>query len=236
MEESLKKNFNKFVKYLVNYVHRDGINEFVNWLTTTDIATAPASTKYHMSVPGGLVQHSLNVFYRLIKIINMEYPDQEECPYSKETLALVSLLHDISKVNFFEVSTRNVKNPETGLWEQHPYYATREENNRLIFGCHEENSVYILQKFFKLTYDEAMAIRWHSGACYSNDSRSVGDSMNAFRHCNLAIYLNMADTLASCIDEEPDVVNFDFFNDKSKQTEEESTDEQESTDSTEETF
>ena len=224
MEELTKKNFNKYAKYLVSYIKRDGINEFINWLITTDAAIAPASTRYHMSVEGGLIQHSLNVFYRLIKIINMEYPNQEDCPYSKETLALVALCHDVAKFNFYEVQMRNVKNSETGAWEKVPYYTTRDENNRLIFASHEENSLYILQHFFKLSYDESMAIRWHGGAFSSSDYRNSGETMNAFRHCKLAVYLHMADTMASCIDEATDVKNVNYFNEKLEDDTEESVD------------
>lgn len=205
------KNYAKFVKYLKSYINRDGIDRLINWLNESDMAIAPASTKYHMSEPGGLVQHSLNVFYRLINIINMEYPNQDDCPYSKETLALVALLHDISKVNFYEISSRNVKNPDTGVWEQVPYFAVRDESNRLIFGYHEENSLFILQNFVKLSYDEAMAIRWHGGACSSDDHRIAGESMNAFRHSRLALYLHMADMMAANIDEAFDVTNVDYF-------------------------
>lgn len=207
--------YNKFIKYLTTYIKRDGIDKFIEWINTTDASVAPASTKYHMSEVGGLIKHSLNVFFRLIKIINMEYPNQDDCPYSKESLALVSLLHDISKVNFYEISTRNVKNQDTGEWSTVPYFSCRPDDKRLVFAYHEENSLYILQHFFKLTYDEAMAIRWHSGSCSSNDYRNTGESMTAFRHSKLALYLHMADMMACLIDENSDIEcnNIDFFND-----------------------
>lgn len=37
----------------------------IEWLETTDFFTAPASTKYHGSYEGGLVEHSLNVLTEL---------------------------------------------------------------------------------------------------------------------------------------------------------------------------
>lgn len=196
--KDLNKNYRLYKKYLKAYIKRDGIDNFIKWLDTTDAYNAPASTKYHLSEPGGLIQHSLNVFNRLIRLINNEYP--ENCPYSKETITLVSLLHDVSKINFYEVYNRNVKN-SSGQWEQVPTYSVREEDNRLVFGIHEENSVYILNQFFKLSYEETLAIRWHGGCGTSNDPSSQGKMMEAYKVSTLSLLLHIADMQATCIDE-----------------------------------
>lgn len=197
----LEKNYKLYKKYLKAYIKRDGIENFIKWLNTTDAFEAPASTKYHLCEPGGLIQHSLNVFNRLIKLINEEYNGFENSPYSKETIAFVSLLHDVSKINFYEVYLKNVKNQVTGQWEHVPTYTVREETNRLIFGIHEENSVYMLSKFFQLSYEEALAIRWHGGCGTSNDPSSQGKMMEAYKASTLALLLHIADMQATCIDE-----------------------------------
>lgn len=196
--KDLEKNYKLYKKYLRAYIKRDGIDNFIKWLDTTDAIKAPASTKYHLCEPGGLIQHSLNVFSRLIRLISEEYGD--DCPYSKETIAFVSLLHDVSKINFYDVYLRNVKN-DKGQWEQVPTYNVREEDNRLIFGIHEENSVYILYQFFKLSYEEILAIRWHGGCGTSNDPSSQGKMMEAYKASTLALLLHIADMQATCIDE-----------------------------------
>ena len=142
---NIEKNYRLYKKYLISYIKRDGIENFIKWLDTTDAWVAPASTKYHLCTKGGLIQHSLNVFNRMIRLITEEWGDIENCPYSKETIALVSLLHDVSKINFYDVYLKTVKD-EHGQWIQVPTYTVREENDRLVFGTHEENSVYILTK------------------------------------------------------------------------------------------
>ena len=43
-------------------INRDGIKDLLTFLEKSDFYTAPCSTKYHLNIPGGLVQHSLNVF------------------------------------------------------------------------------------------------------------------------------------------------------------------------------
>lgn len=195
-------NYMRYKKFLTNYIKREGIDNFIKWLDTTDASIAPASTKYHLCEEGGLIQHSLNVFYRLIKLIKMEYGDIANSPYTQETIALVSLLHDISKVNYYQISERNVKNPETGVWEKVPYYSVREENDRLIFGSHSEDSYYIAKKFFDLTYDEELAILYHMGGLdTTTDSISLKNVICAFKRSPLATLLHVADLMATSKDE-----------------------------------
>lgn len=196
---NIDANYKKFVKYLSAYVHRDGIEKLLAWLDKTDVRIAPASTKYHLSCEGGLVKHSLNVFMRLIGLMNAEYPN--DCPYSKETIALVALLHDISKVGYYKKYFKNVQNEETGRWEKVMSYATRDEEDRLLYATHEENSVYMLSKFFKLTYDEELAIRYHMGSIGAEDIFAQNRMISAYKRSPLALFLHMADMQAMCIDE-----------------------------------
>ena len=52
---------------LMGRVNRPGIHELMNFIkNTSDFYTAPASTQYHLSCEGGLLQHSLNVYDCLI--------------------------------------------------------------------------------------------------------------------------------------------------------------------------
>lgn len=214
---NIEKNYRLYKKYLVSYIKRDGIENFIKWLDTTDAWQAPASTKYHLCTEGGLIQHSLNVFNRMIRLITEEWGDIENCPYSKETIALVSLLHDVSKINFYDVYLKNVKDGH-GQWIQVPTYTVREDNNRLIFGTHEENSVYILNQFFRLDYQEALAVRWHGGCGTSNDPTSQGKMMEAYKASKLALLLHIADMQATCIDEVD--MTFEIVNNKKEEKKE----------------
>lgn len=197
MSIEIDSNYVKFIKYIKAYIKRDGIENLIAFFEKSDIRIAPASTKYHLSCEGGLIQHSLNVFMRLIKMLQLEYG--EECPYSKETIAIVGLLHDISKVGFYAKKFRNVKNEETGQWESVPYYSVKEDDARLLFSTHEENSLYVLSKFLKLTYEEELAIRYHMGV--STDSESQNRVYTAFNLSPLAALLHTADLLAMTVDE-----------------------------------
>ena len=109
--------------------------------------------------------------------------------YSEETVALVSLLHDVCKMNFYSVDYRNAKN-EQGVWEKVPYYTI---NDRLPYG-HGEKSVYIVSGFMRITREEAFAIRYHMGFSGNEDRNSIG---SAFEMLPLAFALSVADMEAT---------------------------------------
>ena len=193
-------NYLNFKKFLTAYVKRDGLEDFISWLDTTDFNIAPASTKYHLACEGGLVKHSINVFYRLIRLINNEFGSEQEI-YSKDTIALVSLLHDISKANFYTIEYRNRKNAD-GEWEKVPYFTVRSEDDRYIMGNHMENSLLKLCEFFDLTYEEKLAILHHMGGNdVCDNSMSMANTSAAFKKSKLAVLLHLADMQATYIDE-----------------------------------
>ena len=85
---------------------------------TIDFYTAPASTKYHLSTPGGLLQHSLNVLDALRGLLLWNQSDSrwEYLAAGKvvdtipdESVTIMALLHDICKTYFYGTSARNVK-------------------------------------------------------------------------------------------------------------------------------
>ena len=108
--------------------------------------------------------------------------------YSEESVALVALLHDICKLNFYTVDYRNTK--INGKWESVPYY--RIEDN-LPYG-HGEKSVYIISSYMRLSREEAFAIRYHMGFSGIEDKNTIGRALEMFP---LALALNVADMEAS---------------------------------------
>ena len=149
MENGYKE---EFCGLFQEHVTRAGGEQLLAWLEKTDFFTAPASTKFHCACEFGLVQHSLNVY----KVLREKYLEEGD---SEESFALCGLLHDVCKAQFYKISTRNVKNEETGQWEKRPYYSVEDA---FPFG-HGEKSVYLIERFVRLKPAEAMAIRWHMG-------------------------------------------------------------------------
>lgn len=185
----LNPNINLFLK-ITDGITRYGITHFMDWLCKeTDFMTAPASTRFHGAEEGGLLKHSLCVYKNLLAL------RPPSVDYSLDTMKIVSLFHDICKVNFYAVDTKNRKNPETGIWETVPYYTVDEQ---LPYGSHGGKSVYLLMSHgLDLTEQEAIAINNHMGGW---DYTTYHNPSQAFEKYPLAVYLHMADIMATYID------------------------------------
>ena len=55
----------QFIDIYKAHIQREGADAFLEWLEKTDFFKAPASTKFHLSREGGLVEHSIHVYERL---------------------------------------------------------------------------------------------------------------------------------------------------------------------------
>lgn len=182
----------EFIEIYRENIRREGADKLLEYLISpsSDFFTAPASTRYHGAYEGGLVEHSLNVYECLCDYLARERVQElYGIEASEETVAIVSLLHDLCKMNFYKKSFRNVKD-ENGVWNKVPTY---EIDDRLPYG-HGEKSVYIVSGFMRLTREEAFAIRYHMGFSGNEEARDVG---KAFEMFPLAFALSTADMEAS---------------------------------------
>ena len=184
-----------FLEIFNRNITRQGAEELKNYLLSSDFFTAPASSRFHSAFEGGLCDHSVRTYFRLLKNVKMEYGDSYQSVVSDETIAICALLHDLCKIDFYKVDYRNVK--ENGEWLKKPYYA---KDELMPYG-HGEKSVYIINGFIKLSREEAMAINWHMGGF---DYRTKGgDQSISDAYCKypLAILLHVSDLEATYIDE-----------------------------------
>ena len=181
----------KFLQIYKDKIKREGADKLLEFLEKSDFFTAPASTRFHGAYEGGLLRHSLNVYECLVAYLGRErVKEQYKLKASDETAAIVALLHDLCKVNFYTVSYRNSKNEQTGQWEKVPFYSI---NDTLPYG-HGEKSVYMISGFMKLSREEAMAIRWHMGFSGLEDKNTIGAALEKYP---LAFALSVADMEAS---------------------------------------
>lgn len=182
----------EFIQIYQQNISRPGADKLLNYLCseTCDFFTAPSSTRFHGSYEGGLVEHSINVYHCLKAYLERERVKQQyNINCSDETIAVVSLLHDLCKINFYSVDFRNAKNAD-GVWEKVPYYTI---NDTLPYG-HGEKSVYIISGFMRLSREEAFAIRYHMGFSGIEDKNSIG---KAFEMFPLAFAVSVADMEAT---------------------------------------
>ena len=174
-----------FKEIYLTHIKREGSAELLKWLMSTDFFTAPGSTRFHDCYAGGLADHSARVFNELVRILKA-YP---EVKVSAETAAIVTLLHDVCKAGCYKTEMRNRKN-EYGQWEKYPVYTFKED---FAFGGHGSKSVYLIQKFMKLTDEEAVAINCHMGT--ENGNFAVNDAYRAYPLAFLVHTADMASTI-----------------------------------------
>ena len=172
---------------LLRSVNREGMEDLIKFIESTDFFKAPASTRFHGNFEGGLLQHSIKVYEILKdKLNNTPVPMN----ISEDTIKIVALLHDICKVNYYKVDYRNAKN-DLGVWEKVPYYTVEDT---IPYG-HGEKSVIMITEYMKLTVEEKYAIRWHMGL--SEPKELYGTLSAAFSKYPLALKLFEADLEAT---------------------------------------
>ena len=180
-------------------VQRPGMDKLLEYIQKSDFYKAPASTKYHLACPGGLLQHSLNVLDALRGLLswrsdgNWEYRAAGKVvdTIPDDSVIMMALLHDICKTHFYGTSTRNVKNDTTGRWEKVPFYTV---NDMMPLG-HGPKSAMIIKQYTTLTSQELYAIWHHMGmnGNYENDN-AVGKSIEMYP---AVLALQTADMMAS---------------------------------------
>lgn len=170
---------------LLKSTNREGMDKLIEFLENSDFFKAPASTRFHGNIEGGLAKHSFKVYEILkekIRVSGMAIPD--------DTIIISALLHDICKTNFYKIDYRNAKN-SLGVWEKVPYYTIEDT---IPYG-HGEKSVMMLMEYIKLTNDEKYAIRWHMG--FSEPKEVYGTLGQAFTKYPFALMLHEADLEAT---------------------------------------
>ena len=169
----------------------------IEWLRSCNFYECPASTKYHEAFPGGLVLHSLRVVEMTKQLSYMPaFADKVEL----HSAVLCALVHDWCKIGMYESFMRNVKD-DNGNWTQVQSYKT--SGKFVIPAGHGVSSYFLASRFFRLTPEEVLAIRWHMGKW-----RVADDEVNELQTSNenfpLVHLIQFADQLS--------ITNYAFSN------------------------
>lgn len=160
------------------------------WLRTTDFYSCPASTQYHDNFNSGLLLHTLKVADRCKELCKSNL-FANKVSYARAIRAC--LLHDWCKIGLYEPFNKNVKNDETGIWEQVTLYKYRRD--RSVCLGHGASSVFLASRFFKISYEEALAIRWHMGE-YNVVESEVTEFSQACRKYPMVYLIQFADRMS----------------------------------------
>lgn len=194
----------RFKKAVTETIDRDGIDNLMEWLENeTNFFTSPASTRYHGSYEGGLVEHSLNVFNQMLFELDTVVGKGWEDLYPMESVAIVALFHDLCKVGQYR-ETEKWRKDADGQWES--YLAYEYDPEQLTMG-HGAKSNFFLQRFIQLTPVEAQAIFWHMGAYDISPYANLNGCGAAFETNPLAFLIHRADMAATYVIENE---NFEY--------------------------
>lgn len=170
-------------------VPRNGVEDLIMFLEGSDFFDAPCSTQYHLATPGGLAEHSFNVYNTLaVKVGCFSNPPPHE------SIAVCALGHDLCKVNYYATEKKWRKDARN-QWEQYDAYVVKDQ---FPMG-HGEKSVSILQDFIKLEDYEKLAIRWHMSAFDLTETYGKYAYNEAVKLHPLVTLLHTADLEASNI-------------------------------------
>jgi hypothetical protein len=164
-------------------------DEFVRMMETeTSWLEAPASTRYHLNIKGGLLRHSVGVAENLLRLRACLAPELTE-----ESCVIVGLFHDAGKVGMPGVP-RYLPNPND--WERKNRNATYVINpDEVVMGI-AVRSLYLVGKYLTLSDAESQAIVYHDGQ-YISDNEGVAQKEEA-----LTLLLHWADYWTAHVEEE----------------------------------
>ncbi|MCD6595657.1 phosphohydrolase [bacterium] len=185
IDEKYKPTNERYEKALAKYreflgkidVRAEQVNEFVRWLENkTSWLWSPASSRFHLNIPGGLLIHSVGVTETLLKIRDTLAPQ-----YSDESCIIVALFHDAGKIGEENIPYYI---PDPHYRGDDIKYVSNPEITAMGIGV---RSLYIVSRFISLSAEEAQSICYHDGQ-YIPENRPV-----ALKEKPLLLMLHYAD-------------------------------------------
>ena len=207
-QDQLNENKLRFLQLVEKLRCIEGakIDLLLDYLNNSDFFTAPASTIYHCDYAGGLCLHSLNVYDSICSLVTAFGLEDRLDPTS---LIIVSLFHDISKINHYEKYIKNEKiySPEGKQydnmgkysWVSSEAFKVKDVKERFLAGDHGFNSFFILSKYIPLMDEEIIAIINHH--CGMDTGNPLKDLSAILSKNPLAVLLHMADFISCYIKE-----------------------------------
>lgn len=176
---------------------RAGVDKVFAGLEQLGFFEAPASTRFHGAHPGGLVQHSLNVYTEamMLRAVQVKLRPELEAKLPADSVAIASLLHDVCKAEVYQ-QVEKFRKDAAGKWEKYTTYGVDYTN--LPLGHGEKSVIRLLRLGLEMTEDEMLAIRWHmQGFDLADSAEARGNYGAACDKCPLLGLVMSADMLAS---------------------------------------
>jgi len=180
-----------------------GSVELGNLLCSGSFFSDPASAQYHHNSEGGLAEHSLGVFLRMLDLISDPDPEIIK-PCFK-----IAMCHDLCKVGTYKKVKKSqlVKDKDGNLeldFRGKKQWVDAEGWDKISFTSpvlgHADQSIIIaLRAGIELTDNELMAIRWHMGAYETQGGENSYRMSRAMELSKSVVYTQTADLMDSKI-------------------------------------
>ena len=188
----------KFIS-LLKSTNRKGVNQLLSLLEEKGFFEAPASTRFHLSKNGGLLQHSINVYDVAMKVRSamIELDERLKDVFPKDSVIIASLYMMFLRPIYKQCIKRQ-KN-DNGSWVETLGYDT--DYSKFPLGHGEKSVIVLLRSGMELTDDEIIAIRWHMNAWdLPFQSYEAKSNLNVAReHSPLLTLIQTADGLSSAL-------------------------------------
>ena len=147
----------KAISYLKEIID----DEKINLLRKIGYFTSPASSRHHLSIPGGLAQHSVNVTNTMLDL-----NEKMDLGLKRVDIITAGMFHDLCKVGNYKTNILKSGN----VSEVQPYKVDKP----YTLG-HSAESLYLVTNDLdiKLPIYVAEAIYWHMGFTYPDDSYNI---------------------------------------------------------------
>lgn len=188
----------KFIS-LLKSTNRKGVNQLLSLLEEKGFFEAPASTRFHLSKNGGLLQHSINVYDVAMKVRSamIELDERLKDAFPKDSVIIASLYMMFLRPIYKQCIKRQ-KN-DNGSWVDTLGYDT--DYSIFPLGHGEKSVIVLLRSGMELTDDEIIANRWHMNAWdLPFQSYEAKSNLNVAReHSPLLTLIQTADGLSSAL-------------------------------------
>ncbi len=189
MKKIASQNLQDIFSIMENIKFQRDPSNLLEFVINTDFFISPASSNpnHHGAFWGGLYEHSKRTFF-ILKKMNEILPEEKR--YSDETLFICGFFHDIAKADTYHV-IKKWRKDENNKWEQYDGWEVKDS-----FPCgHGTKSIILINKYFPLTEEEMLAIRYHMGSYMETDNYSAYIMNNARKITPLVYMVHSSDVL-----------------------------------------
>lgn len=180
-----------FNDYCFDHERTTTIDALIDHLKGTTFFTDPASARFHCNYEGGLFEHSMNVFKRLIDLTKGYGLKWNR----KESPMIIALAHDMCKIGCYIPGSNG------------GYISNLKAENG-----HGDLSVSMVKEVIDITEEEELCIRWHMGMYEAigkdkEEQKSIANAIaKAMEKYPNTESVRWADMMATHVDEKKEVV------------------------------